>query len=227
MFHFGSGTGFELFGLQLTFVQLLSSARAFGNEPGYIFAIFILISFLHSKITGITEHALLVTVEKVPSGHDVVDIGYGGINAVNQTERVVYANVPFQAKIILFVFLGLMHFGRSDDSVGLATLVLGGTRRRNDGGIDNAAFAQHQAVFLQVFVHLFEKNLAKAVVLQEMPEVENGSFIRQAIQLQTGKVPHRFNLVGGVCNSGDSIAGGNSKSLSFLTASGAAFFHPF
>jgi hypothetical protein len=33
MFHLGPGTGFELFGSQLTQVQILSSAGALGNEP--------------------------------------------------------------------------------------------------------------------------------------------------------------------------------------------------
>ena len=65
VFHFGPGAGFELFSFQLTVVQFLTRARTLGNEPGYVFTIFMLIPLLNSKITGITEHALLVAVEKV------------------------------------------------------------------------------------------------------------------------------------------------------------------
>jgi len=43
MFYLGSGTGFELFGSQLTLDRILSSAGAFGNEPRDVFAIFMLI----------------------------------------------------------------------------------------------------------------------------------------------------------------------------------------
>lgn len=82
--------GFGLFGLQLTFVQLLSSARTPGNEPGYVFTIFMLIPLLNPKLTGITEHALLVTVEKVASGHNVVDVGCRGIDAVDQAGELAH-----------------------------------------------------------------------------------------------------------------------------------------
>jgi len=49
-----------------------------------------------------------------------------------------------------------------------------------------------------VLVHFFEQRFAKAVALQKMAELENGSFVRQTIQLQAGKVPHGFNFVEGV-----------------------------
>ena len=52
MFHLGPGTGFELFGSQLTLVQLLPSAGTLGDEPGDVFAILMLIALLNPKITG-------------------------------------------------------------------------------------------------------------------------------------------------------------------------------
>jgi hypothetical protein len=56
-----------------------------------------------------------------------------------------------------------VHFWRFANAVTLAALILGGARSRNDAGIHNAAFAQHQAILLQGLVHLFEQHLAKAV----------------------------------------------------------------
>ncbi len=56
-----------------------------------------LIPLLNPKITGITEHAPLVTVEKVAGGHNVVDVGRRGIDAMDQAERVVHANVHLQS----------------------------------------------------------------------------------------------------------------------------------
>ena len=94
------------------------------------------------------------------------------------------------AEVPLVAFSGLVHF-----RITLASLVLGGTRGRNDGGIDNATFAQHQAIFLQVFVHLFEQYLAEAVLLQKMTKLEDRGFVRQSVQLQTGELAHGFDLV--------------------------------
>ena len=190
MFDFGPGAGFELLGFQFTGVQFLPTAGAFGNEPGYILAISMLIPLLNAKITGITEHALLVAVEKVASGHDVVDVGCCSIDAVDQAERVIDADVHLHAKVILFSFSGLVHF-----RIALAALILGGAWGRNDRGIHNAAFTQHQTIFLQVLVHLFEQHLAKAMAFQEMTELENGGFVRQAVQLQAGELAHGFDLI--------------------------------
>jgi len=53
-----------------------------------------------------------------------------------------------------------------------------------------------------VFAHLFEQHLAKAMALQEVTELENGGFVRQAIQLQASEVPHGFNLVQSVFHGG-------------------------
>ena len=97
------------------------------------------------------------------------------------------------AEVPLVTFLGLVHL-----RITLAAFVLCGTRGGNDRCIHNAAFPKHQAVFLQVLVHFLEQHLAKAMALKEMTELENGGFVRQAIKLQAGKVPHGFDLVQGV-----------------------------
>src|SRR5690554_3802943 len=110
MFDFGPGAGFELLGFQFTGVQFLPTAGAFGNEPGYILAISMLIPLLNAKITGITEHALLITVKKVARWHNVMDVGCCGIDAVNQAERVIDTDMHLHAKVILFAFSGLVHF---------------------------------------------------------------------------------------------------------------------
>src|SRR5690554_5268642 len=149
-----------------------------------------LIPLLNAKITGITEHAQLVTVKKVAGGHDVVDIGSGGIDAVDQAERIVHADMHLHAKVPLVAFSGLSHL-----RVALAAFILRGAWCRNDGSIHNAAFTQHQTIFLQVLVHLFEQHLAKTMALQEMTKLENGGFVRQAVQLQAGELAHGFDLI--------------------------------
>ena len=195
MFHFGPDAGFNLLGLQLIRIQLLASARALGNEPGHIFTMLMLSPFLDAQVTGIAEHLLLITVQQFIGGYDVVDVGGRSVDAVNQPECVVDTDVHLHAEVPLVTLPGLVHFWRSADAVTLAALILGGARCRNDAFIHDAAFAQHQAILLQVLVHLFEQHLAKAVALHEMTKLEDGGFVRQTIQLQTSGAPHGFDLV--------------------------------
>jgi len=190
MLDLGTNTGFDLLCFQFVGIQRLPGARPFGNEPGDVFAVLMLIPLLNAKVTGVAEDSLLFTMQQLVGGHDVVNIGSGGINAMNQTERVVDTNVHFHAEVPFVALSGLVHL-----RITLASLVLGGAGSRDDGGIYDASFTQHQAVFLQVFVHLFKQRLAKTVLLQEMPEVENRRLIWQTVQLQTREVPHGFDLV--------------------------------
>ncbi len=112
---------------------------------------------------------------------------------MNQSESVINADVHFHAEVPLIAFLGLVHF-----RIALAAFVFGGAGCRDNSGIDNAAFTQHQAVFLKVLVHFFEQHFAKAVALQEMAELEDRGFVRQAVQLQAGELTHGFDLVQGI-----------------------------
>ena len=151
--------------------------------------------FLDAQVTGIAEHLLLITVQQFIGGYDVVDVGGRSVDAVNQPECVVDTDVHLHAEVPLVTLPGLVHFWRSADAVTLAALILGGARCRNDAFIHDAAFAQHQAILLQVLVHLFEQHLAKAVALHEMTKLEDGGFVRQTIHLQTSEAPHGFDLV--------------------------------
>jgi len=196
MLHFGANTGFDFFGFQFVCIQLLPGTRPFGNEPEHVLAVFMLVPLLDTKVSGIAEDSLLFTVQQLVGGYDVMNVGSGGINAMNQAQSVVDTNVHLHAEVPLIAFLGLMHL-----RIALAGAVLCGAGSRDNGGINDAAFTQHQAVFLQVLINFFEQHLAKAMLLQEMPKVENGRLVRQAIQLQARELAHGFNLVEGVFHS--------------------------
>ena len=190
MLHFGTNTGFDFLGFQLVSIQLLPGARSFGNEPGDVFAVLMLIPLLNAKVTGIAEDSLFFTVQQLVGGYDVMNVGSGGINAMNQAQSVVDTNMHLHAEVPFVTLFSLVHL-----RVAFASLVLCRAGSRDSGRIYDATFAQHQAVLLQVFVHLFKQRLAKTVLLQEMPEVKNGGLVRQAVQLQASEVPHGFDLV--------------------------------
>ena len=126
-----------------------------------------------------------------------MDIGSAGVDAVDEAQCVVDANMHLHAKVPLVALSGLVHFW-----IALAGTVLDRAGSRNNGGINDAAFTQHQAIFLQVLVHFFEQHLAKAMLLQEMTELQYRGFIRKTVQFQPGELAHGFDLVQRVFHGG-------------------------
>ena len=123
VFHFSPDVGFNLLGLQLIRIQLLASARTFGNEPGHIFTMLMLRPFFVYPGNRHRRTLPLFTVQQLVGGYDVVDVGGRGVDAVNQPECVVDTNVHLHAKAPLVALLGLVHFW-----ITLAALILGGAR---------------------------------------------------------------------------------------------------
>ena len=136
--HLGSDAGFDLFDFLLLGIQLLSRARPSGNIPRDVAAVMELVSLLNAQVTGITEDALLFTVKQLIGRHNVMHISSRGVDAVNQPKFVVDTYVHFHTKVPGATFFSLVHL-----RIALAMFVFGRTRRRNDSGINNAAFAQH------------------------------------------------------------------------------------
>jgi hypothetical protein len=107
VFHFGPDAGFNLLGLQLIRIQLLASARMLGNEPGHIFTMLMLSTFLDAQVTGIAEHPPLITVQQLVSGYDVVDVGGRGVDTVNQPECFDDTNVNLHTEVPLVALRSL------------------------------------------------------------------------------------------------------------------------
>ena len=129
MLHFGTYAGFDFFGFQLVGIQFLPGSRPFGNEPRDVFAILMLIPLLNAKVPRIAEDSLLVTVQQVTSGHDVMNIGRRGVDAMDQPEGIINTNVHFHAEVPLVALAGLMHL-----RIAFALFVFSGAERRDDGG---------------------------------------------------------------------------------------------
>ena len=155
MLDLGTNAGFDFLGFELVGIKLLPGTRPFSNEPGDVLAMLMLIPLLNAKVTGVAEDSLLFTVQQLVGGHNVVNVGSGGIDAANQAQRVVETNVHLHAEVPFVALSGLMHF-----RIAFTGAVLGGAGSRDNSCIYDATFAQPQAVFLQVFVHLFKQNSA-------------------------------------------------------------------
>src|SRR5690554_3249352 len=127
MFDLSSDTRLNLLGLSQEIAERFALAWSTSDEPGDTVPMLMLIPPVNTAVPGVTENALLIAVQQLAGRHDVVDISGCGIDAVNQAQSVINANMHFHAEVPFVALLGLMHF-----RIALAALVLGGT-----GGRDN------------------------------------------------------------------------------------------
>ena len=79
-------------------------------------------------------------------------------------------------KVPAITLLCLVHFG-----IALTGFVFGGGRSGNNAGIKNTAFTQNKTLALQVFIDLIKELFAELVSLEEVPKIQSGTFIGQAI----------------------------------------------
>ncbi len=83
-----------------------------------------------------------------------------------------------------------MHF-----RVALAVLVLGRTWRIDQCGIDDSALAQRQTSATQVAIDHSQDAGSQFLFLQQEAEVEDGGFVRNALQAQSSKLTQNAGLV--------------------------------
>src|SRR5690554_2273916 len=191
-------TGFQplQFCRRITLWKLRSFTRTHSDLPVHLSTVMFW-SLPNSKVAGIAPHSLLFAVQKLIGDHDVMDIRRRRGNAVNKTKGIIGTNVHLHSKVPRVAFFGLIHFW-----ITLATAVFRRRRCTQNGGINEATFAQNQAFSGQMSVDCLENNLAKLVFLQKVPEVQNGGLVWQiAAMSQPGKLAHGLNLVQSIFHS--------------------------
>src|SRR5690606_4599139 len=92
--------------------------------------VLMLIALLNAKVTGVAEDSLLFTVQQIAGGHNVMNVGSGGINAMDQAQRIIDTNVHLHAEVPFVTLSGLVHL-----RVALAGTVLCGAGSRDYGRI--------------------------------------------------------------------------------------------
>src|SRR6056297_226699 len=93
MLHFRANLALELLHLRRITVRvhLFALARPFSDVPGDL-AISMGITFFNTSVSGITEHASFLAVQQPVSHFEIVGIGSSGVQAVNDTGQIIYAN---------------------------------------------------------------------------------------------------------------------------------------
>ena len=152
-------------------------------------------SFGRALVAGVTEGFLLIPMQQCLRLRDVVDVGRGADHGIYKSRLGIDADVRLHAEMPLVTFLGLMHLG-----ISLSFPILGPRWSGNDRGVDDGAFAQHQAFLGKVCFDRREDALGQFVLFQKMLELEKRRCIRCAFpaQVDADKVADRVTVVQGV-----------------------------
>lgn len=110
----------------------------------------------------------------------------------------INANMRLHAEVPLVAFFGLMHF-----RITLTASIFGRRRRSNDGGVNNSAFLEDQALCGQQGVDGFEDALGQLVCFQQAAKFEQGSGVRCGFsrQVNANKSPDGLAVIDGVFNA--------------------------
>ena len=141
---------------------------------------------LFASIGAVTVEAGLVPMQQVGHLMVVMNIGRGDAGAMDQATATIHADVQFHAEVPLVAFLGLVHL-----RVAGLVLVLDRGRGGDQGGIDDGAARQAQAVLLQQFAHLGEDRRAQMVGFEQTAEVQQRPGIGDAFvsQVEATEIP--------------------------------------
>jgi len=187
--YLGAHAGLELLGLvqqaapRRLLVQRPALARTHGHVPVHAGGFR---SLAGSLVTRIGKHHGLLTMQQAVALGHIVDVGCGTDDSVHQARICIHTNVRLHAKVPLIALLGLVHL-----RVTLSAAVLGGARRRNQGGINHRAGLEQQAARGQFGVDAVQDLWGQAVDFQEMAKAQDGGLIGDAghARVQVSKLP--------------------------------------
>jgi len=113
--------------------------------------------------------------------HDLVVRHFrrGEDQAVHHAAVGVRANMGFHAEVPLVAFFGGTHL-----RIALAFFVLGGGRRRDQGGIHHGALLEQQTPVAQFGVDLGQKTFRQPVLFKQVPEFTDRGLIRNGVHRQ-------------------------------------------
>ena len=168
--------------------QLGDVARAGGDVPLQVLALH---ADLRAAVARVGPDRAFLAVQQVGDLLDVGLVGRGGGDRVHQTAGSVHRDVRLHAEVPLVALLGLVHF-----RVAFTLPVLGGTRRRDDGGVHDAALPEQQALALEVLVDGREDVLGEVALLEQVAKVQDRRLVGNRLaQAQPREGAQRGDLV--------------------------------
>ena len=145
-----------------------------------------------SAVRGVTPDSGFLAVEQVGQYLGIMDIGRCGDNGVDELRLAVDTDVRFHSEVPLIALAGLTHL-----RIALLLLVLGGTRRADDAGVNNGTAGYLQAVLLQILIYQVEQLITQVVLLHQVAELADRGFVRHRLptEVDADEVAQRTGVI--------------------------------
>jgi hypothetical protein len=150
-----------------------------------------LVSLLYPLVAGLRINHGLLAVQEISGWGEVMHIGSRGLHGVDKASLTIHVDVYLHPEVPLLALTGLVHL-----RIPLLLLVLGGAWCRDQGGIDDRALFHGHAVGFEVGFDHLKDLFAEIVLLQQVPERQNGGLIRDPItdHVDPSETAHRWHL---------------------------------
>jgi hypothetical protein len=161
---------------QLLACAVLVQRAPLARTPGYVpinFKVLGFISFGHTLISSIPENIGFMAMKKASALRQVVDIGGGGDDCVQQARRVVHTHVGLNANVLLVTFPCLTRLW-----VAYAAAFLRRTWGWNQRRIRQGFRLEHRALRCQARVHRLQKLRRQFVLLQQFSKAQDRERVR-------------------------------------------------
>ena len=133
----------------------------------------------HTLVAGVAERGTLAAVQQRVRLRHVGDIASRADDRMHQARSRIDADVGLHAKVPVIAFLRLVHLG-----IALAVLVLRRRRRGDQRGVDDGAFAHHQALLGEVSVDRVENLARESFGFKQVAELQQGRRVRRRLPAQ-------------------------------------------
>jgi len=136
-----------------------------------------------------------VAVQQVGQAGGVVDVCGGRRHGMDDFRAAIDADVGLHAEKPLVSLLHLMHL-----RIPALVLVLGRRRRADDGSVHDSAFADLDALSVEMLEDVLEDRFAECVLFEQMAESANSRLIRRGAfpEIETDETAHGDRVVEGV-----------------------------
>ncbi len=171
--------------------QPLTFARPHGHVPHHTL-LHVLRALGHTLVARITEDHLFLAVQQLPRYRHVGHVRRRAFLGMHQSGLGVRAHMCLHPEVPLLAHSGLVHF-----RVACAAVVSGRARCGNNGGIDDRALLEHQALAHEQRVDRLEDPIGERMLLEQIAKVEDRGLVRDRApsKREIGEATHRGDFV--------------------------------
>lgn len=151
-----------------------------------------------SAVRRVAPNSRFLAMEQVGQYLGIMNIGRRCDHGMNQFCAAVDPDMRLHPEVPLIPFARLTHL-----RITLLLLVLGGTWRADDAGVNDCTAGDLQPILVQILIHQMEQLVAEIVLLHQVTELADRGFVRHGLpaEVDTDKLSQRPGIVKGFLGS--------------------------